>query len=966
LTVPRASGPDWLLERAGELEAIDAALAGAKLGRGRLLVIEAPAGIGKTALVEVTVERAFRSGLRVLTARGGDLEREFGFGVVGQLFEAAVRKHPESLLTGRAGLAAPVLGVDRTDEGGVSSGDAIFPALQGLYWLTVNLAEDQPLVLVVDDIHLADSASIRFMAYLAQRLDDLPVLLVLAARSGPDADRVMAALARGDVLRPQPLTAVGTQTLLRSIAPQAGEDVCRACHEVTGGNALFVRELAHAVRDENLEPGPVAARRLRDWSPERVTRGLTARLESLPPAARQLAHALAVLGQDATLRHAAALAGLKAITADDAADRLRAAGILTADRELEFVHPIVRAAVNENVAPAARARTHARAAALLAAERAPSERIAVHLVRSEPGADPATCATLVDAANQALVRGAPEAATSYLRRALQEPPPASERADLLLQLAASEGRLFDLDASAEHVRLAFETADDRETRLRAALLAAALAGHNGRADEAIDLLTQVRGEFADSPDITISIQAHIANAARFEQGARERTLEISQALCQRSARDSDATVLAATAAELAMVAEPAERVEWISQRGLRALDEHPGTTGSTVRLILIRTLLITDRLEQAGAALDQVLADSRRSGSVLDFAYASVFRADVMYRRGDLFESEADARAAHGLVLQDRWPMTPGILAHVLNALIERGELDEAEAMVGPNLAGPARELPPLYTSNLFLLARGRLRAAAGDPERALEDFLECGRRQDAWGESNPALMEWRSEAALAHHALGHAAEAAALADAEIRLARQFGAPRAIGMALRAAGIVSDGDPGLGFATEAVAVLAESPARLEHARALADLGEQMRGTASLGDCRAVLREALELAHLCGAARLERRILVALRHVGARPRQRRLSGPDALTPGERRVAQMAAVGMTNREIAESLFLTVRTIEFHLVNAYRKLQISRRRELRTALAETGPTRRNRTSPQPQHASGEGVAASKSRYG
>jgi DNA-binding CsgD family transcriptional regulator len=500
-----------------------------------------------------------------------------------------------------------------------------------------------------------------------------------------------------------------------------------------------------------------------------------------------------------------------------------------------------------------------------------------------------------------------------------------------------------LDAAAEHVRLAFQTADDRETRFRAALLAAAFAGHNARANEAIDLLTQVRAEFADRPDITILIQAQIANTARFERGARERTLTISQALCQRDQEDSDPTVLAATAAELAMAGEPAGRIERISQRGLSELTDHMRPVDSTVRLVLIRTLLITDQLERAGEALELVLADSRRSGSVLDFAYASVFRSDIMYRRGDLSESEADARVAYGLVLEARWPMTPGILAHLLNALVERGELAEAEAaLVGADLTGPAQALPPLYTSNLLLLARGRLRAAAGDPRRALEDLLECGERQAAWGEDNPALCQWRSEAALAHHALGHSSEATRLVTEEVTLARRFGAPRAIGIALRAAGVVTEGKPGLELIAQAVAVLQDSPARLEHARALADLGEKMRAAASLGECRAVLREALDLAHACGAARLERRILVALRRAGARPRQSRLTGPDALTPSEQRVAQMAAGGMTNREIAESLFLTVRTIEFHLLNSYRKLRISGRGELRAALTENGPAR------------------------
>jgi len=277
-------------------------------------------------------------------------------------------------------------------------------------------------------------------------------------------------------------------------------------------------------------------------------------------------------------------------------------------------------------------------------------------------------------------------------------------------------------------------------------------------------------------------------------------------------------------------------------------------------------LIVCDRLERAEQALEELLASSRRTGSVLDFAFASVFRAEVMYRRGDLFESEADARASYGLVLEQRWPMgTLAILAQLLTALTERGELAEAQATVADSgMAIPPGELPQLYTSNLLLHARGRLSAAAGDPQGALEDLLECGRREAAWQDHNPALVAWRSEAALAYHALGRTAEAARLARAELRLARRFGAPRAIGIALRAAALVTQGAPGLELAREAVTQLAGSPARLEHARALAGLGEKLHAAGHRTECLAVLREALERSHLCGATALERRVLIALR------------------------------------------------------------------------------------------------------
>jgi DNA-binding CsgD family transcriptional regulator len=936
LTPTDPAEPDQLLERTGELAAIDAAISDTRSGRGRLLVLEGPAGIGKTALLAVARRQADDSGMQVLSARGGDLERDFGFGVVGQLFEAAARRSPESLDTGQARLAATVLGLAGGDPIAASSDDAIFPALQGLYWLTVNLAEQRPLVLLLDDVHLADAASIRFVAFLGQRLEGLPVLVIAATRNGPDADQVFAALSPTAVLRPRPLTPSGTEALTQSIVPDADSRLCRACHEATGGNSFFVRELARALGEMSASDGRPAADRLVDWSPESVTRSVSLRLTRLPPPARQLARAAAVLGQDATLRHAALLGGLEPRTADSAADQLRAAGILTAAAGLEFVHPIVRAAVSDEIPAASRARTHAEAALLLTREGAGPERVAAHIMRSEPGANPTDCATLLAAARQALVRGAPDAAAGYLQRALAEPSPSEQHADLLLELAVCEGRIFDLDSASDHVRQAFAAAGNRDTRLRAALLAAALAGPNARAHEAIGLLETVDQEFAEQPGVTRVVRAHIANAARFERDTRTRSLSISAALGREDADDTDATVLAAAAAELAMAGRSAEQVARVASRGLAALSEDQRLVGSTVHLILIRTLLISDRFEVSGVTLDGLLAQSRATGSVLDFAFASVFRADLMYRRGDIFESEADARAAYGLMKERPSAMTPGIVAHVINALTERGEFAEAEAVLTEaGLDGSPGQLPPHYIVNLFLLARGHLRAAAGKLEPALEDLLECGRRQDIWREPNPALMPWRSEAALAHHALGQRDEALRLATEELDLARRFGAPRATGIALRAAAIVTGGEPGMTLAGEAVATLAMSDARLEHARARADLGELMRETATREERRAVLSEALELAHMCGATRLEHHVLAALREAGARPRRRRLTGPDALTPSERRVAQMAASGLTNREIAEALFLTVRTIEFHLLNCYRKLRIGGRRQLSAVL-------------------------------
>lgn len=937
MTGVAGAGRDSLLERSRELAAIDAALTAARAGDGQTLVIEGPAGIGKTALLVAARAAARSEGFNALSARGGQIERDLGFGLVEQLLAAPARAAGDDVLVGQARLAAQILGIASDSATAGRSGETMFSTLQALYWLTANLSERRPVALLVDDAHLADSASMRFLAYLAQRLEGLPVLMLAATRSGPEAEPVRHALPDARRITVKPLSAGATATLIRATVPAASDNVCRTCFEATGGNAFFVRELAYELeRDPN--PGVLNS------SPERVRSHTRARLLALSEPARELARGIAVLGKGALLRHAAAVAGLDTSAASDAADELRANWILTPERHLEFIHPIVRTAVYEQLAPGARSRSHSGAAQLLAAEHVPPELVAAHLLHCEPVADGRACELLREAARAAHVRGAPEAAAAYLRRALEEPPTPDARTDILLELALAEGVMFDVNRAAEHLRQAFDLARDPMQRLFVARAAASLGTHGKPAEWAISMLSRTKADFAADPALLTAIDADIANVARFELEPRRRCLPLSRQLRTLVNGDGDfgAATLAAAAAELVMTGESAQRAIAVARRGVAALGADRSTAGMVVHLVLARVLITADAFELARQLLEEVLEDSRRRGSVLDFAFASIFRADLMYRMGELFEAEEDSRTAFVLSSEHGWPMgMPAIVSDLVHALVERGELEQAADLMAQAMRDePPDQLPPLYTFNLLLHARGRLRRIIGDPGAALADQLESGRREELWEEHNPALIPWRSEAALALRALGRHDEARRLAAEEVELARRFGAPRALGIALRVAGVVEEGDEGLRLAREAADVLEGSYARLEHARALVDLGERLRATGRRAESRDVLRTALELSHVCGAAALERQAHDALLAVGARPRRVRLTGPDALTTSERRVAQMAERGMSNREIAEALFVTVRTVEFHLAGAYRKLRIDGRKRLSRALVDGRP--------------------------
>jgi DNA-binding CsgD family transcriptional regulator len=348
------------------------------------------------------------------------------------------------------------------------------------------------------------------------------------------------------------------------------------------------------------------------------------------------------------------------------------------------------------------------------------------------------------------------------------------------------------------------------------------------------------------------------------------------------------------------------------------------------------TVLAMADLDEVLVIYEDALAEAHRRGSTFAFGAVKVFRAQTLVWRGDLGDAEVDARDA--LAAGEAWGASARFAGHatafLADALMEQGKLDDAAAVLaqsgfGESLSDSARLL---YRAD----SSARLRILRGDVAGGLSDLLEAGRRFEAVGSRNPAFIAWRSPAALALRQLGEEEEARRLAREELELARRWNAPRGLGGALRAAGLVEGGKRGLDLLEEAVEVLRESPAKLEHAKARADLGAALRRANHRAQAREHLRHAVELATVCGATALAAGAERELLATGARPRRIAVSGIDSLTPSERRVAEMAAEGPTNREIAQALFVTQRTVEVHLTSIYRKLAINSRSQLAAALA------------------------------
>ena len=927
------------LEREHELARIAAALDGARAGRGSLLVLEGPAGIGKTTVLAAARASADAAGVRVLRARGAEREGEFAFGVVRQLVEPVLAEHDEAgrarLLQGPGRRAADLLALPGGAVGGADAApDPTFAILHGLYWLCANLAAEQPLLLLVDDAHWADASSLRFLAFLQPRLDELPVALVVALRpdeEGPAAELLagLVADAGADVLRPPALSpAAVAHVLAQWLGVEPAPVFAAACHRATGGTPLLVDQLARACRDEGIAPSTDAAPRVEELGARPVARWAQVRLGRLPPDAGALARAVAVL-ETAELREAGTLADLDPAAAAAAADRLTAAGILDAGRPLAFSHPLVRAGVYGALAQAERSAAHRRAAELLDAG-GEQERLAEHLLATEPAGDAWVVERLLAVSRSAAARGAPESTAAYLRRALEEPPPPALRADVLLELGMAEFAA-GLATAADRLEAAYESADSGERRI---LIAAAQSHVLLRELRSGDALAAIERAAASAPpELAGTLEVAAAGVGTIDAATAPRIGARLRALRARAdAPDAPRDLLGLAAFAAAESNEPAERAAALARRAFAAgptrvpePTELPWWSQSAIALVW------TERFAEVLPIFDAAIAHARRAGDSALLSAALAFRAQVALRRGDLRAAESDARTA--FATRD---LPPPALWHALAAgelidtLVEQGRLDEAQVLADENGALAEREI---QTAAVLRYARGRLALARREPGAALRD-LRAARDvlRRTFAPCNACVMG-RSDVALALLAAGDEAGAVAEAEAELERARAFGAPGQLGIALTAAGSVRGDEPLL---REAVRVLEGSECALELARARVELGALLRRENRRRDAQALLRDALAAARRAAAAPLADTAEQELRATGARPRRVMLSGLESLTASERRVAELAGQGMTNREIAQALFVTTRTVEGHLTQVFAKLGLRSREELPAALA------------------------------
>jgi ATP/maltotriose-dependent transcriptional regulator MalT len=355
-------------------------------------------------------------------------------------------------------------------------------------------------------------------------------------------------------------------------------------------------------------------------------------------------------------------------------------------------------------------------------------------------------------------------------------------------------------------------------------------------------------------------------------------------------------------------------------------------------------LVVADWFDVGREAIEAAFEDARRRGSILGFALSSAVRCLLAYRVGDIAEGAADGRQALEAAPAGEIHIHAYAVAFLLDCLIERGELSDALALAtAPEFMG---ELPDLFVFHLLRVARGRTRIAAGDPSTGVHELLEVGEAMRL-GQFSPSVSPWRARAVPGLLALGRREEARAMAEEALALAEETRSAWA-GVVARQALAAADPERATELLEGAIEIAEQRGLALERARSLVSLGSHHRRHGRRQAATELLERGLEHSITSGALVLEERARAELIAAGSRPRRRTQTDGEVLTPGERRVADLAAGGMTNREIAQALFVSLRTVETHLTHTYQKLGIDSRARLAGALVVAGASGRGRAVP------------------
>ncbi len=913
--------PHTLLERDAEIDAIAQAMTDAVAGAFRTVVVRGQAGIGKTALLDAA---------RAIAAERGFTQRSSVFTVL-----SATASH--SVLWDWFAVDADRLdGPARTVAAFLETGTAPHPAMltYGTQWAVAATSDEAPLLLVADDLHWADAGSRRLIADLALRLRGEPVVLLLAARPDADIDDdpaycALLAARTTTLLTPKPLSARAVEELTVGSNADAAE-----IHRLSGGIPFYVSELIMA------DAGA---------TPDRIQSALRARLSLLNPEAREVADLLAAGG--------GTLPGdiLERLSANDptseatsalthALDQLTTAAIATRDRdEVTMTHPIVTEAIRAGFDAPRSEHLHERISRALREAGAPAAAVAAHELLAAPDGDRERAARLRDAGEAAERAGTPAIAAQYFERALAEGGESPrERAQLLFAVGRARVLEGEGDIDIEGIATASPALDDpveRGTNWAQLGDLAYMAGDVRTSARAYELARAAldeahRAESGEEAFEARMLRAKIlANEITFAPEAAGTLLAFAEdaATATRADDRADAALYAVAALALTLSAGPSETAR---DYALRAYNQGlaPGGADDPISYMLSGALNYLGLYEEGDAWLTAALDDARARGSVFGFGTASYARGGHYLRYGHLRAALADLEASWSTIGLGWHTYFYPIRHYLVLALLRAGDGDRAREVAAVEPRGEGATF-----SFLDPMTRIEVALVTGDTATAARLGAELLGREQALTAGG---VDWRVSTAKA---LGRRNEEGDLERARMLLHDALADAERLAHPMAHAGILLDlaefaEEQSTAEALYRRAMLAAGDqARYERAQAQIALGEIAARHGDAEKARRLVTAALDYAQREGARPLRDRAHTLLARVRAGEIDPRADLVSLLTAGEHRIALAAAAGATNRQIAESHFVTLKTVEFHLANAYRKLGITRRSELASILSE-----------------------------
>ncbi|OAI40383.1 hypothetical protein AYO39_01380 [Actinobacteria bacterium SCGC AG-212-D09] len=935
-----------LIDRDVELGALQGVVESAARGSGECICVVADPGAGKSSLLRAVKALAAARDVRPLWAAATPAETAYPFGLVQQLFGPVVAEASREVRAQWfADAAAPASGVfDASYELQAGADDAVaFRVLNALYWLAGSIAASTPSVLIVDDLQWADPPSARFLSFFARRLDGMGMSLIVAARDG--STDTLAGLEPSSVLRLPALSDAATEILVERWLGEPEPAFLDAVHTVTGGSPLFVTELVRELRARNIRPTAQAISTVNEASGKAIGPYLASRVTRVSQDAQRVAFAACVYGAQAPIGDLRRVVELELPALSSAIEELRAEGLLASDDPVAFLHPVIRDALEIQIPAPLRAQLHRRVAGALHARHAPVEAVAAHLLDATVGSEPWVCQVLVTAAKRATTVGAPDAASAFLSRALAEDAPDRDDAMLLALLGAAE-RDAGLPHAAEHLQRATEIADDRlEVLLPAsAALAELLFYGDGETPRAIGVLDAARSaippgetaalELVDGARLMLTC---FAQAQDYPQGRDVLSAAEPQTRAASTGQRLIAGVMSFRSALQNDVVRARELALDALGEGMLLAEIGP----ATAQLYLpIHALIFNWETELANDVLAQTERAARRCGSRLAYHYVMSIQAWLALRTGHVAQAETAARESLRVSIDAASIERAFAVATLVEALAHRDRVDEALELAA---TVEVDALQPTPHTMAFLGCRSQARRIQRDHVAELADLvraetlLRSSNMSDPHAVALPDVLPWQANRVYALLANDQPGQATALADDLLRRAESASDRRvALGLAQRAAAATRKGDDAIDLLQRAVSTLSDTPALLDLASATCDLGAALRRQRHRRDAREHLRRAADLAHELGATRLLNTASDELAASGQRLRSRSSYPGTELTPAERRVATLAIEGMTNREIAQALFLTIKTVETHLSHIYQKLDITSRRQLSKAIA------------------------------